>query len=38
MAVLFGIHAVEEALAARGRAGVYVAGTPGRGDVRNQKI
>ncbi|HEX2329893.1 MAG TPA: 23S rRNA (guanosine(2251)-2'-O)-methyltransferase RlmB [Candidatus Angelobacter sp.] len=38
MAVIFGIHAVEEALAARGRAFEYVALAPGRGDARIQKI
>src|SRR5215471_9037488 len=38
MPTLFGIHAVEEALAARGRAFEYVAVAPGRGDVRIQKI
>jgi 23S rRNA (guanosine2251-2'-O)-methyltransferase len=38
MPILFGIHAVEEALAARGRAFEYVAVAPGRGDTRIQKI
>jgi 23S rRNA (guanosine2251-2'-O)-methyltransferase len=38
MAIIFGIHAVEEALAARGRAFEYVAIVPGRGDSRIQKI
>lgn len=38
MQILFGIHAVEEALAARGRAFEYVAVMPGRGDARIQKI
>src|SRR5215467_8437904 len=38
MPILFGIHAVEEALAARGRAFEYVAVAPGRGDARIQKI
>ncbi len=38
MPVIFGIHAVEEALAARGRAFEYVAVAPGRGDARIQKI
>jgi len=38
MPTLFGIHAVEEALAARGRAFEYVAVAPGRGDARIQKI
>jgi 23S rRNA (guanosine2251-2'-O)-methyltransferase len=36
--VIFGIHAVEEALAARGRSFDYVALLPGRGDARIQKI
>jgi 23S rRNA (guanosine2251-2'-O)-methyltransferase len=36
--VIFGIHAVEEALAARGRAFEYVAVAIGRGDARIQKI
>jgi 23S rRNA (guanosine2251-2'-O)-methyltransferase len=35
---IFGIHAVEEALAARGRSFDYVAIIPGRGDSRIQKI
>src|SRR5262249_6377056 len=38
MQVIFGIHAVEEALAARGRASEFVAVAPGRGDARIQKI
>jgi 23S rRNA (guanosine2251-2'-O)-methyltransferase len=38
MQIIFGLHAVEEALAARGRAFEYVAVTPGRGDARIQKI
>src|SRR5499433_1666196 len=38
MQVIFGIHAVEEALAARGRAFEFVAVAPGRGDARIQKI
>jgi 23S rRNA (guanosine2251-2'-O)-methyltransferase len=38
MQVIFGIHAVEEALAARGRAFEYVAVAGGRGDARIQKI
>ena len=36
--IIFGIHAVEEALAARGRGFDYVAIVPGRGDHRMQKI
>src|ERR1051326_3943696 len=36
--IIFGVHAVEEALAARGRAFDYVAIVPGRGDARVQKI
>src|SRR5579859_695938 len=36
--IIFGIHAVEEALQARQRAFDYVAVTPGRGDARIQKI
>jgi 23S rRNA (guanosine2251-2'-O)-methyltransferase len=36
--VIFGIHAVEEALAARQRGFEYVAIAPGRGDARIQKI
>src|SRR5262249_24790229 len=36
--VIFGIHAVEEALSARGRGFDYVAVAPGRGDARIQKI
>jgi 23S rRNA (guanosine2251-2'-O)-methyltransferase len=36
--IIFGIHAVEEALAARGRSFDYVAIVPGRGDSRIQKI
>jgi 23S rRNA (guanosine2251-2'-O)-methyltransferase len=38
MDIIFGIHAVEEALASRGRAFEYVAVAAGRGDVRVQKI
>jgi 23S rRNA (guanosine2251-2'-O)-methyltransferase len=38
MQIIFGIHAVEEALAARGRAFEYIAVAPGRGDARIQKI
>ena len=38
MEIIFGIHSVEEALAARGRAFEYVAVAPGRGDARIQKI
>jgi 23S rRNA (guanosine2251-2'-O)-methyltransferase len=38
MSILFGIHAVEEALASRGRAFEYVAVTSSRGDARIQKI
>lgn len=38
MPIIFGIHAVEEALAARGRAFEYVAVANGRGDARLQKI
>jgi 23S rRNA (guanosine2251-2'-O)-methyltransferase len=38
MAIIFGIHAVEEALAARGRGFEYVAVVGGRGDARIQKI
>lgn len=38
MQIIFGVHAVEEALAARGRAFEYVAVAPGRGDARIQKI
>lgn len=38
MPIIFGIHAVEEALAARGRAFEYVAAATGRGDARLQKI
>lgn len=38
MQIIFGIHAVEEALAARGRGFEYVAVVPGRGDARLQKI
>jgi 23S rRNA (guanosine2251-2'-O)-methyltransferase len=38
MQIIFGIHAVEEALAARGRGFDYVAVVPGRGDARIQKI
>lgn len=36
--IIFGIHAVEEALAARGRSFDYVAIVPGRGDIRMQKL
>jgi 23S rRNA (guanosine2251-2'-O)-methyltransferase len=36
--IIFGIHAVEEALAARGRSFDYVAIVPGRSDNRIQKI
>jgi 23S rRNA (guanosine2251-2'-O)-methyltransferase len=36
--VIFGIHAVEDALAARQRGFEYVAVAPGRGDARIQKI
>lgn len=38
MPIIFGIHAVEEALAARGRGFEYVAVAAGRGDARLQKI
>jgi 23S rRNA (guanosine2251-2'-O)-methyltransferase len=38
MQILFGIHAVEEALASRGRAFEYVAVTSSRDDVRVQRI
>ena len=38
MEIIFGIHPVEEALAARGRAFEYVAVAPGRADARIQKI
>jgi 23S rRNA (guanosine2251-2'-O)-methyltransferase len=38
MQIIFGIHAVEEALAARGRGFDYVGVAPGRGDVRIRKI
>lgn len=38
MQVIFGIHAVEEALASRGRAFEYVAVAGGRGDARIRKI
>ncbi len=38
MQIIFGIHAVEEALAARGRGFEYVAVAPGRDDARIQKI
>lgn len=38
MQIIFGIHAVEEALAARGRSFEYIAVAPGRGDARIQKI
>lgn len=38
MQIIFGIHAVEEALATRGRAFDYVAVARGRSDARIQKI
>ena len=38
MEIIFGIHAVEEALAARGRGFEYVAVASGRGDARLGKI
>jgi 23S rRNA (guanosine2251-2'-O)-methyltransferase len=38
MQIIFGIHSVEEALAARGRAFDYVAVVRGRGDARIQKV
>lgn len=38
MQIIFGIHAVEEALAARGRAFEYVGTAGGRNDARIQKI
>src|ERR1041384_756041 len=38
MQIIFGIHAVEQALAARGRGFDYVDVVPGRGDARIQKI
>jgi 23S rRNA (guanosine2251-2'-O)-methyltransferase len=38
MSIIFGIHAVEEALAARGRGFEYVAVAAGRGDQRIQKL
>jgi 23S rRNA (guanosine2251-2'-O)-methyltransferase len=38
MQIIFGIHAVEEALAARGRGFEYVAVAPGRGDDRIQRL
>src|SRR5258708_2516768 len=38
MQIIFGIHAVEEALAARGRAFEYVGVAGSRNDVRSQKI
>jgi len=38
MEIIFGIHAVEEALAARGRGFEYVALASGRGDARLQKV
>lgn len=38
MEIIFGIHAVEEALEARGRGFEYVAVAAGRGDSRLQKI
>jgi 23S rRNA (guanosine2251-2'-O)-methyltransferase len=38
MRTIFGIHAVEEALAARGRGFEYVAVTPGREDARIQSL
>jgi 23S rRNA (guanosine2251-2'-O)-methyltransferase len=36
--IIFGIHAVEEALSARGRGFEYIAIVAGRGDARIQKI
>ncbi|HEY7403092.1 MAG TPA: 23S rRNA (guanosine(2251)-2'-O)-methyltransferase RlmB [Candidatus Angelobacter sp.] len=36
--IIFGIHAVEEAISARGRGFDYVAMVPGRADARIQKI
>lgn len=36
--IIFGIHAVEEALSARGRGFDYVAVAPGRGDAHIQRI
>ncbi|HEX5434565.1 MAG TPA: 23S rRNA (guanosine(2251)-2'-O)-methyltransferase RlmB [Candidatus Angelobacter sp.] len=38
MEIIFGIHAVEEALAARGRGFEYIAVVPQRSDARIQKI
>lgn len=38
MSLIYGVHAVEEALAARGRSFEYVAIAAGRGDARLQKI
>ncbi len=38
MSIIFGIHAVEEALAARSRGFEYVAVAAGRGDQRVQKL
>jgi 23S rRNA (guanosine2251-2'-O)-methyltransferase len=38
LVIIFGIHAVEEALSARQRGFDYVAVAPGRGDARIQKI
>ncbi len=38
MQIIFGIHAVEQALAARGRGFEYVAVVPGRADARIQKL
>jgi len=38
MQIIFGIHAVEEALTARGRGFEYVAVAAGRGDARLKKI
>lgn len=38
MAIIFGIHSVEEALAARGRGFEYIAVIPQRSDARIQKI
>jgi 23S rRNA (guanosine2251-2'-O)-methyltransferase len=38
VAIIFGIHSVEEALAARGRGFEYIAIASGRGDNRLQKI
>lgn len=38
MSLIYGVHAVEEALAARGRSFEFVAIAAGRGDARLQKI